>query len=110
MTAEPGNPATCDAVIGLTPQLRTLLEEFGDDVAFELVDTFPCELFEGHEGPHFSMGQNTDNSGAAGTDWWVTWIADAADARLVELPQCEFDFDNGDVCLLMEDHPGPHTA
>ena len=34
----------------------------------------------------------------------------ADDARLVELPQCDYDFDNGEFCLLTQDHPGPHTA
>lgn len=105
----PRNPDTCEESIPLTPDLRRALEAFGDDVAFEIEGTCSCELFSGHEGPHHAMGQSTTESGAKGTDWWVSWTADAGDARLVALPQCEYDFDNGEFCLLMQDHPGPHT-
>jgi hypothetical protein len=69
---------------------------------------YDCDLENGHDGPHASLGQHGDK-----TEWWIYWTLSASEIREVSAcPAIQPERDqNGEevLCLLFEGHPGRHS-
>lgn len=77
----------------------------------DVPETWPCELVDGHQGPHMFGAQVQD-----GTDcevyWWASWEGEGPRYELTPGPICPETFpdpEEGDVfCCLPLAHEGPH--
>ena len=106
MTAENPTPATtepapwCCVEIELTPEEVAFLDAIPNGA--NLVEPVrPCEIQEGHAGPHMTLGQAESYD-----EWWLLWD-DSGVREIKVLPHCEVeDPVSTHQCVLPLDHPG----
>ena len=105
MTAAHQNTGSCSDAITLIPHLCHALVALGNNVASTSRHS-SCELFGGHDGPITPSDRARTNRAR-----W-TPIGGAPGPSTLKVrgsrpPECEFDFDDANVGLLVSEHPGP---
>jgi hypothetical protein len=94
----------CPAEIELSANQLAWLAELPIP-AHSLKPELTCDLDQGHDGPHASLGQHSGD-----TEWWVRWTLHSSEISPFEAcPSVRVSGDEDeDSCLLFEGHPGSH--
>ncbi|MEU9886793.1 hypothetical protein [Sphaerisporangium sp. NPDC051011] len=94
-------PPWCCVPVELTAEEVAFLDGLPDG-AHTVESVRPCEIQEGHEGVHMSLGQAAKDD----VEWWILWD-DAGGREIGVLPPCEIeDPESEHQCVLPLGHPG----